>query len=534
MQVRMWVILRSIAYMLLIVIVNSCANIQAPTGGEKDIKAPVLIGSTPENKQTNFDGQQVKLTFNEAIEIVNLKNNLLISPYIETNYEAKVQRNMLTLNFEKPFPENTTVTMNFGEAVKDMTEGNITQNLQVTFSTGPFLDSLFIEGNVKEMLSNKANEKVIVTLYRTDDTLKVTQHKPVYYTKPNEEGKFRLSNIKEDTYQIYAYEDLNNNLKFDQQTEKIAFLNEPIELNENITNLDLRLVKQDERPLNVIRKGQTGQQAEIEYNKNIEEATVTTLAENKPLTTTIAREGNKAIIYNELQVYDSLQVKIAARDSLGISSADTVNIIFKQPKEDDLKTINFGSEPERGGQVGEDFTIELTSTEPVKEVLKDRFKVIADSVTEITNIKIEQNKQKIALRGQVQNAQGIEVLVSDSAVQTVTGKYNKADTLNYSISRENSRGDISGTINTEENNFIIELVREDFTVERRITNTKNYAFRNVKPQKYLIRVIVDSNGNGKWDAGRFSESKEPEKIIFYKEVIEVRPNWEIEQINLDL
>jgi uncharacterized protein (DUF2141 family) len=531
MQVKMSVVLRSIIYTLLIVVVNSCANVQAPTGGEKDVKAPVLIKSTPENKQTNFNGQEIRLTFNEFIELVNLKNNLLISPYVDAKYEAKVQKNMLILNFDKQFPENTTVTMNFGEGIKDMTEGNITQNLQITFSTGPFLDSLFIEGNVKEMLTNKAKEKVIVTLYRANDTLKVTQHKPVYYTKPNEEGKFRLSNLKEDTYHIYAYEDLNSNLKFDQQTEKIAFINSPIELNANVTNLDLRLVKQDERPLKVIRKGQAGEQVEVEYNKGIEEAAVTTLGANQPLTTTIGKAAIKAIIYNELQVYDSLQVKITARDSLGISSTDTVNISFKQPKEDAPKTIKLGAEP---GQIGEDFTIELTSTEPLKEVINSKFRIVADSVNEINNVKIEQNRQRIAFRGQVQNTKEIEVLVSDSAVQTVTGKYNKADTLTYGISRENSRGDISGTVNTEEKNFIIELVKEDFSVERRISNTKSYAFRNVKPQKYLIRVIIDSNGNGKWDAGRFSESKEPEKIIFYKEVIEVRPNWEIEQINVEV
>ena len=53
-----------------------------------------------------------------------------------------------------------------------------------------------------------------------------------------------------------------------------------------------------------------------------------------------------------------------------------------------------------------------------------------------------------------------------------------------------------------------------------------FEFNNIEPSKYLIRVIQDSNGNGKWDTGNFLKNKQPEKVKYYPEEIEIRANWE--------
>ena len=45
----------------------SCAAIQSPSGGDKDIIPPFIISTVPENGQINFSDQKVTLIFSEYL-----------------------------------------------------------------------------------------------------------------------------------------------------------------------------------------------------------------------------------------------------------------------------------------------------------------------------------------------------------------------------------------------------------------------------------------------------------------------------------
>jgi hypothetical protein len=51
-------------------------------------------------------------------------------------------------------------------------------------------------------------------------------------------------------------------------------------------------------------------------------------------------------------------------------------------------------------------------------------------------------------------------------------------------------------------------------------------FEYVNPGTYSIRITVDSNGNRRYDTGNFLQKRNPERIIYVPESIEVRANWE--------
>jgi hypothetical protein len=61
------------------------------------------------------------------------------------------------------------------------------------------------------------------------------------------------------------------------------------------------------------------------------------------------------------------------------------------------------------------------------------------------------------------------------------------------------------------------------------TGPREFEFLNLPPSKYLVRIIFDENGNRKWDTGSYLEDRQPERVIYYPEPIEVRANWELEQ-----
>ena len=78
---------------------------------------------------------------------------------------------------------------------------------------------------------------------------------------------------------------------------------------------------------------------------------------------------------------------------------------------------------------------------------------------------------------------------------------------------------------------IAQLTDEKGDLKREIkTDDKNeFEFTNLKPGKYLFRIIFDTNSNGKWDTGNYLEKKQPEKVTYFPEVIELRANWEKNQ-----
>ena len=57
-----------------------------------------------------------------------------------------------------------------------------------------------------------------------------------------------------------------------------------------------------------------------------------------------------------------------------------------------------------------------------------------------------------------------------------------------------------------------------------------FVFKNIRPGSYFIRAIVDKNMNGVWDKGNIIKNIEPEKIIYFKSLVEIRSNWELDNI----
>ena len=101
--------------------------------GEQDIKPPKIENSEPNNYSINTNPKSIVLYFNEAINENDIKNNLLITPYIDNEFEAKVKGKRLEIEFKKPFNDSTTYTIHLNGCVKDITENNEAKNAKFVF-----------------------------------------------------------------------------------------------------------------------------------------------------------------------------------------------------------------------------------------------------------------------------------------------------------------------------------------------------------------------------------------------------------------
>ena len=50
----------------------------------------------------------------------------------------------------------------------------------------------------------------------------------------------------------------------------------------------------------------------------------------------------------------------------------------------------------------------------------------------------------------------------------------------------------------------------------------------VQPGTYYARLVIDSDGNRKFTSGEYPV-RQPEKVYYYNNPIELKPNWDVEQ-----
>jgi hypothetical protein len=215
---------RNLILLFSLLFAAACANIVAPTGGPRDEDPPVVLRSTPPNYSTHYRGEDVRIFFNEFVELKNLRQNMLVSPPLEKDPEVRVRGRSIIMSIEDTLASNTTYNFFFGESIVDITEGNAIPNFQFVVSTGSYVDSLSVAGNVVNALTLEPEEGVFVMMYdRIFDSVPMLK-RPVYLSKTDKEGNFFIGNMRDGEYLMFGLKDVNSNYLYDSRDEKIAFL----------------------------------------------------------------------------------------------------------------------------------------------------------------------------------------------------------------------------------------------------------------------------------------------------------------------
>ncbi len=218
-KIRHFIILLTIIF-----ISAGCANVVSPGGGPVDEDPPKVIESSPPNFSTNYDGSDIQIYFDEFIELHNLRQKMLVSPPLEDMPDVRIRRRSIIISIEEELMDNTTYNLFFGDAIRDITEGNALSNFQFVVSTGDYVDSLSVRGEVVNAFDLKPAEDVYVMMY--DNIYDSVPYKelPVYISRTCENGQFEINNMRKGEYLMFALKDLSRSYIYDQPDEKIAFL----------------------------------------------------------------------------------------------------------------------------------------------------------------------------------------------------------------------------------------------------------------------------------------------------------------------
>ena len=217
--------------LLSIFIMGSCAKIVAPTGGPKDETPPKIVEIAPANYSTSFESDEINIKFNEFIQLKDINNNLIMSPPVDEKPEIMVKGKVLNIKMKSWLKDSTTYNIYFGNSVQNYNEGNPIENFQYVFSTGAYIDSLSIEGQILDAFTLFPQEGIYVMLYDTYEDSVPLKNIPRYLSKTNKEGFFKINNISENQYKVFCTDDLNKNFIYDMPNEKIAFVDSLIRFN---------------------------------------------------------------------------------------------------------------------------------------------------------------------------------------------------------------------------------------------------------------------------------------------------------------
>jgi len=528
----------------IILSVLGCASQTTPTGGPKDETPPELTFSSPTNEQKNFKNDVIELTFNELIKLKDPKEEILITPSPGKNTKFTVKKNKVLIEPEFPWQENTTYSISFRDGIQDLTEGNPAENLRLAFSTGDTIDSLTIEGLIGEIFSEKIPDKITVALYQSD-TFNIYNHTPTYFTKSNKEGSFSIRNLKGGEYYIYAFDDKNKNLKVESKTEKFGYVSKPIILDKDIDSLSINLVSVDTRPPAITSIRNTDKTTLVRFNKFLDSLNIK-LGSYSNVIYSYGDAQNEVIFYQAFPVEDSIQVELYAQDSV-LQKLDTT--FFIKYSETKMPTETFGLKElsENYNAATKEYNHVLSYNKPLSSINYDSIYVKIDSLN-----RIALNKENLTfdtLHHTVSLKVGIEVkadtVIREKGLKPTApmlryGKgafisieidSSKTITKNIAIIKEDDTGMVTGKVQTKEKNYLIEIITSDNTAIEKLYNPKEINFKFLKPMEYRIRILIDSNGNRKWDAGNFEKRIEPEKVIFYKSdegkySFPIRANWE--------
>ncbi|MFB9081052.1 Ig-like domain-containing protein [Flavobacterium procerum] len=123
---------------------------------------------------------------------------------------------------------NTTYSMNFGQSITDNNEGNALNQFKYIFSTGSHIDSLTLNGKIKDAYEKHVDNFVSVMLYEINDKYNdsvIYKEFPRYITNTLDSMRtFKFENLKAGKYLLLALKDKGSNNKFNPKDDKIGFL----------------------------------------------------------------------------------------------------------------------------------------------------------------------------------------------------------------------------------------------------------------------------------------------------------------------
>ena len=573
-----WRIFRSLfPVVLVVVVIASCAKVGSPSGGPKDKEPPVVVKSVPASGTRNFRGKRFSVTFDEYVVLDKINEKFMVSPPMNKKPQVTLRGKSLNVEFDEELKDSTTYTFYFQDAIRDLNEGNILDNFQFVFSTGTVIDSLSVTGNVYTALTLDPPENTLILLYRNLADSAVKKQLPEYIARAEKNSYFRINNLRDGKYRLYALKDLDNSKNYNLAEEEFAFLTDTIEVSPGKNYLPeikdtVKLAPGAKKVADTtIKKGEyklilfaserkkhylASTDRKMQYQISIAlslppgagkfDFSIPGVTEKSYFIERSKERDTLKVWLTDSTLYRQQEIRALVRfpftDSTGvlIEKQDTVRLRFLVPRSTRAKvkpapfrvTTNIGSGSLKPGQ-----QITLKSLTPFRQPDTSRIKLYETEKTERKRIPLElvkdtNNSCRIFVSAKLQPGKNYLYIADSASFGNIYGESSDSTGIKFKVREAQSYGTLKVNINNYIGNRIIQLLDGKDKVLQEIYMKQDgmAEFNLLEKGTYRLRAIYDLNGDGKWTTGDFAERRQPEPASFYNKEISIKEDWIVEEV----
>lgn len=526
---------------------SGCAQVVAPTGGPKDVTPPKVLTYSPGNKSALFHENKIDITFDEYIQLKDLSKQFIISPPLKHLPVPVIKGKTLEILLKKDtLLDNTTYTFNFGNAICDVHEGNAYKNFQYVFSTGTYVDSLSVQGFAIDAFSHNPIKEGLVLMYTDLNDSAPYKKQPSYCGQTDDNGKYRIDNIKKGRYRIIAVSK-GGDYFYHPYIQSIGFKSDTLSLTKNDTVNFFMFTEEPSKVQFLKAKGIGKGEIMLTFNRSADSIKVTPV--NLDTTKTYRAiyqytENNDTLFYwTNYPDLDSLRF-IVSRKNIILDTAIVYNIPGHTVKITTNKKKNIKTEKPPSLQV----SLNIIEKKPYDFHQPFTLKFIQPVTNyDLSKIKLIQRKDTIPLK-EVGKPSPYNIalspekdLISDSAycLRILPGAFinlfnytNDTIVSRFTVEDQSYYGTLKLNLSfSKKAHYLVQLLTDKNAIYRQDTasGTTSIFYDGVPPALYGIRIIEDDNNNGKWDIGNYLKSIEPEQVFYYSDKINIRSNWDVTQ-----
>jgi uncharacterized protein (DUF2141 family) len=438
----------------------SCGQPMPPTGGPRDSLPPILQRTTPLDSSRNFKGDKITLTFDEYVQVENPFEKVSFSPVPKVKPLIEARLKNVNIRIKDTLEPNTTYSIDFGDAIRDINENNPVKGYAYVFSTGSVIDTASLSGRVIYAETGKTDSLMQVILHRDMDDSAVAKVKPRYMTRTDAKGDFNFRFLAPGTYRIFTIKDADGGLKYDQPSEFFGFADSVVSTQDTgpIIMYAYQVESDDARK-------PAGSSQPAARNKD-----------DKRLKFSLSLEGEKLDILGALVM--NFESKLAAWDSSKFRLTDEKFNVLPNPA---LVTDSTGRK----------LTVMHTWSPGTK------YRII---------------------------------LQKDFAKDSMGNSITRTDTLKFESKKESEYGALNIRVKGLDTTLrpVLLIYKEETLEKAQPLRLSRYTFKLFRPGDYSIRILYDTNGNGRWDTGDYWKKRQPERVNSRKQKLSIRPNWDNE------
>lgn len=346
--------------------------------------------------------------------------------------------------------------------------------------------------------------------------------RPDYYAFSEEDGSFRMTNIKGGPYILAAFEDKDGDFKLNSAKAERAFWADTVLISPD-TILDLKLLTY--APEQALRYFGTRLEAQGHIQFSFNKA-----ADSFKIEAVNAVPDSAFFYFNKtrdtLNYYfdfkaDSLLFKLNF-DTVFVDSVITVRM-RRMP---DLN-LKFGTTQK---EMRPKDTIVFRSNRPILSWEADSTWYISkkDSLHQIPVVDSVDPFTWYFLPPQKSD---LRFEMKEGAIRSARLDFKRAKSFDFKLMSGEDLGTIDFKVKVADSSsaYILQILEDDdkpYLIQS-FRDSTQVSIRNEIPRKFKAFLIQDRDGNGKFSTGNFKKAILPEKRVKYQESLEIRANWEL-------